>query len=316
MKIGAGDLKIKDLPKVEYLINGLIPMGLSYFFGSQGSFKTNFLLWATIESQNVDKIFGLDCKPFKTLWIDEENREIGMKDKISKISNGFDISEEELNKILRINTSEEFDILNDSKIKDLCKDIEEFKPNLIVIDSLSMVFNLDDRDPTNTKNIYRKLRPIIEKYNVAVVIIHHAIKKNFLKSKQDIYDMAGSKDLARMADAVVMLCKTDDEQFLIKHVKARYGKEEDGINFIISGDEHELNVFYEGKAAQVIKSKIEDCEHDIMDWAKDKDGKTFKRKDILSVMLGKEHKASAIDSALTSLRTSGKCEYTYGKYIF
>lgn len=314
VKIRAGDLRKKDIPKIEYLVEGLIPTnGLVYCFGCSGCSKTNLLLYAVMCSAIGKKVLEFETKKFKTLWLDEENREPGMKDKIDKLANGLGITDDVLNEYIEILISDGFNILDKASINNLKKEIEEFKPQLVVIDSIAKVFPLDERNEKDVRKIYTVLRPLIEEFGVTFVLIHHARKKNFMQFSRDMEDMSGSREFGAMADSVILFDEIKEGTFLLKQVKNRYASKTYSVNFEVIGDNEEINVVYTGKAIDKYLDKTNKCKEDILKWMVDKEICEFKRKEALEVMQELGHKASAIDSALKSLRET-ELDYTYGTY--
>ncbi len=313
VKIRADELLRKDIPKIEYLVEGIIPKnGLVYCFGSAGSFKTNFLLYSAICSTMEKNVFEFKTEKFRTLWIDEENRESGMKDKLGKIARGLEAEDKHIQNI-EILISEGFNILGKESIEKLKKDIEEFNPQMIVIDSIAKVFPLNERDEKDVRKIYTILRPIIEKYNVSIILIHHARKKNFMQFSQEMEDISGSREFTAMADSIILLDEIKEGTFLLKQVKNRYSSKTHALNFDVIGDEEEINVLYTGRVIDKYTDKTNQCKTDILKWIEDKNISEFKRKEALEIMKEKGHKASAIDSALKSLK-GNELDWIYGIY--
>ena len=314
VKILASELMEKEIPKIEYLVEGIIPKnGLVYCFGSAGSFKTNFLLYTAICGVMGKKVLDIfDTKKFKTLWLDEENREIGMKDKICKLVMGMDAQGKELSNI-ELLISNGFNILNPLSIEHLKQEIDEFKPKLVVIDSIAKVFPLSERDEKDVRKIYAVLRPIIEEFGVSFILIHHSRKSNFMQFKKGLEDMSGSREFGAMADSIILLDDLGNGKFLFKQVKNRYDSKVYAENFEVSGDESEIHITYTGKAKDKYLDKTNACKEDILKWVDEKNIKEFKRKEAVDVMKGEGHKASAIDSALKSLK-GNELEGEFGTY--
>ena len=204
--ISYSDLLKMDIPPVDYLVDGIIPKAsLVFCFGAPGSFKTNFLLYASMLGCDNQNIFDFKVKrKFKTLWIDEENRDIGMKDKISKISNGItwnDIKNRDDNLVV---ISRGFQLISPGSIIWLGETIDQYKPDMVVIDSIAKVFPLNERDEKDVRMIYSQLSMLIKKYGITIVLIHHSRKKNFQQSSRDMEDIAGSREFAAMADSMIL----------------------------------------------------------------------------------------------------------------
>ncbi|MCK5177224.1 MAG: AAA family ATPase, partial [Candidatus Aenigmarchaeota archaeon] len=283
--ITADKLLKKDIPKIEYLVEGIIPKaGLVYCFGPSGSFKTNFLLYLVMMGAIGKNVFDFNIKEkFRTLWLDEENRDIGMKDKISKISNGIGIENGDLRKI-NILISEGFNILNKIALDNLDYYINKHNPDLVVIDSIAKVFPLSERNEGDVRKIYTFLKPFITKYKLTFIIIHHARKKNFMQFTRDIEDISGSREFAAMADSILLLDEMTNGKYMLKQVKNRYFQKVYAENFEVTGDDNEMRIIYTGKAKDKYLAKALEVKYAIRKWIKDKNIKLFKRKDAVEIM--------------------------------
>jgi len=314
VKIRAGKLREKDLPKISYLVEGIIPKnGLVYCFGSAGSFKTNFLMYTAMCSALGENSLDFKTEKFRTLWLDEENREIGMRDKVDKIANGLEIDNKILDDHIEILISDGFNILKSDSLIRLEEAIKEFKPQLVVIDSIAKVFPLSERDEKDVRRIYGVLRPMIEKHNVTFVLIHHARKKNIMQNGRDMEDISGSREFASMADSIILLESMKAGVFMLKQVKNRYNSKTYAVNFEVSGDDEAIYVNFTGMVKDKYLDRMNKCKEELVKWAESKGIKEFKRKEALDAMLEVGHKQSNIDAALKSLKEN-EVDGVYGIY--
>lgn len=107
-------------------------------------------------------------------------------------SRGFDLLPEETTENLQV-----FTYLDLGNLGELEKKLEDFKPDLVVIDSLtSITLNLgvSENDAEFAKYVYR-LKDLLKKYNSASILIHHENKS----SQEGILRVSGS---ARITAAV------------------------------------------------------------------------------------------------------------------
>jgi len=314
--ISADKLLKLNIPNVEYLVDGIVPKsGIIYCFGPPGSFKTNFLLYLSMKGALGHTVFDFNIKQkFKTLWLDEENRKIGMKDKIMKLKNGMNIENDDLENI-NILISEGFNILNKISLDTLDFYIRKHKPNLVVIDSIAKVFPLSERNEGDVRKIYTFLKPFIIKYNVAFMLIHHARKKNFMQFSRGMEDISGSREFAAMADSILLLDEMKNGSYMLKQVKNRYSQKVYAENFEVVGDDDMMKLVYTGKVKDKYLAKALEVQYAIEKWIKDNKIKSFKRKDIVEVMKSEGFKESNIDRALKILKSSGKYGNGFGEYL-
>ena len=88
------------------------------------------------------------------------------------------------------------------------------KPNLIVIDSLGGAFQGDENSKKETAQFLKKLSVLADRYNVALVLIHHLRKKSPFSpsSSVDLDKIRGSSSIAQFVRSVIWLDKPDPRQ--------------------------------------------------------------------------------------------------------
>jgi len=315
--ISAKELLKANIPKIEYLVEDIIPRaGLVYCFGSPGSFKTNFLLYTAISGSEGKDVFNFKIqKKFRTLWLDEENREIGMKDKLCKIFNGMEVKEESLENI-QISICANFNILGKKSLEKLDEWITKYKPDMVVIDSIAKVFPLSERDEGDVRKIYTFLSPFIKKYGVTFILIHHARKRNFLQVSKDMEDISGSREFGAMADSILLLDEVNEGKYLLKQVKNRYSSKVYAENFEVTGNDEKIEISYMGKVKDAYLIRVLEVKSAISKWIGEKKITKFKRKEAVDVMKTCGYKESNIDKALKLLKSSGELTGEYGEYVY
>jgi len=310
------ELLNKELPKIQYLVDKIIPQaGLVIVCGAPGSFKTNFLLYTSMLGCDGQNIFEFEVEDkFNTLWIDEENREIGMKDKISNIKNGIefnDIESLDNNKLL---ISTDF-YLQGASLKKLDELLEKYKFDMVVIDSIAKVYPLSERDEREVRLIFTYLNPLIKKYGTTFVLIHHTRKKNFSQKSTNLEDLAGSREFGAMADSIIVIDGVSSNTYLLKQVKSRYSIKCPAINFKVSGDGGIMNIEYDGTVADKYKRMSETISIEIRKWVFNNPKKDYSTNQIVDPMKELGYKRSNILKALKSLvDDEGFFNHQYNKY--
>jgi len=242
----------KSIPPVEYLVGDIIPKSsLIYLYGPSGTFKTSFLLYTVINGSMGKDVFDYKVeKPFKTLWIDEENREVGMKHKLNKLINGMKVDLSG-NYFMICN---EINILNKEHINEIEKIIKERDIDLLVIDSLTKVFPGRQRDEDETKFIFTRLNPLMVKYGVSIVVIAHSRKLGKDQIHRTLEDLSGSKELGAQSDGALLMYKYETNGYRLQQTKNRHAEETEPINFEVNSDDDSIEIRYLGLASDNIEA--------------------------------------------------------------
>jgi len=242
----------KDLPPIEYLVDKiLVKGGITYFYGPPESFKTTLLLHIATKGYYGEKIFEYEVKkPFRTLWIDEEQGEIGIQDKLRKVSKGIGKTNFDKNVIWIFN---DINILNKKHIEEMTDVIEKNDISLIVIDSLAKVFMGNERDESEVKYIFTRLKPLIEK-GISIVIIAHTRKMQQGQDHRDLEDLSGSRELGAQCVGALLLYQYEPNGYCLNQTKCRYGLKTEPINFETVGNEDTIELRYLGLASDNIEA--------------------------------------------------------------
>lgn len=308
----------KDIPPIDYLVEGLIPKaGLVYLFGPPGSFKTNFALYLSMLGADGQHFFDFKIqKKFRTLWIDEENREPGMKYKIEMLKKGICFKDPGCLDSNLLVISSGFRLIIPEAGRDLLYDLlKRHRPDLVVIDSIAKVFPFNERDEKEVCLIYSHLSPLIEEFGTTFLLIHHSRKKSQQQSSRSMEDISGSREFSAMADSMLLL-EDHGSYYLLKQVKNRYDSPCPAINFNVDRSGDAIVITYEG----MVREKFRRIEQQIADalkkWLNMEKIGEFKRGEAVEAMEALGFKHSNIDSALRILTTQGFLNNeTYGKYI-
>jgi RecA-family ATPase len=287
------ELSIKDIPSIEYLVEPIIPRkGITYLYGPPGSFKTNFAIYTAVLGAYGKDVFGFPVKrPFSTFFVDEENREIGMKEKIVKISKGLGLKPPEN---CYVETKRNFSIIDEACLRWL-EECMDYKVDWVVFDSISKIFPLDERNEQDVKKIYKSITPFITKYGIAFTPIHHTRKRAEGQYSRHMEDLSGSREFSASADSLIQIEQKKDV-YLLKQTKNRYSAQVKAINFTVSGNGADISLYFQGEAEQNMLSKAREA---ILRWAEDEGKRPFKTKELTDDLDGSINKTQ-IEKSLKS----------------
>jgi len=251
------DFRNQPLPDMNWLIENIVrEESLTYIYGPPGSGKTIFMFYAVTCAVKGINVFNYEVeKPVGILWIDEESRERGCIYLAHVIPNGKTFKGVNFDNVnFNIATDNNINILADvGKIEEL---IKQYKPDIIVIDSIAKVFPYDERDKTHVRLIYSYLSPLITKYKVSFILIHHSRKTQF-GQKKSLNEISGSHEFSAQCDDLIFIEKikteNDKTRCMLTSQKKRYGVGFESIDFDIFGNGTYLDVEYSGPSSENVK---------------------------------------------------------------
>ena len=191
---------------LRWVIPGLLPLGETILLAAQA--KTGKSLLATDIAYSVlsgDRTIGeLPGVTGKVLLVSSDESPNSTKRRLK--TRGFDLLPESYEN-LRIMT--DLDLAN---LGELEEELEDFKPQLVVIDSLTSIsrdIGVSENDAEYAKGIYR-LKEVIGRYGASGILIHHENKD---KDAKGLAKVAGSARIVAATWGIAQLvsAKPDDD---------------------------------------------------------------------------------------------------------
>ena len=288
-------LIVYDLPPIEWVVQGLIPKsGITILGGDSGSYKTFVAMHIACCIAEGLPVFGhFQTTKGKVIYIDEENGKIVIKSRLLKIvpdgSYNIDNVAYVSDKNIKLD-----DVNWKKRLEDL---IMEFKPDLIIIDSMVRFFSGSENSSDDVKKIFDMIKYFKAKYNAAWLILHHTRKGHGKKGKDDL---RGSGDFAAFVDAVSIINK-ENNQITITQSKNRHQIPIPDFGVEVINKEDKTLVFeYRKLEHKTISSKPEQCVEAIKEWILEFGNKEFKTAEIKELLKDK-HTQNSIFSALEIL---------------
>lgn len=207
------NLMAQQFPEAQWVVDRLIPEGITVMSAAPMSFKTWLLLSIASSVAAGSKLFGqFDAQQSGVLMIDEEDsarmiqqrlKMLGAESSIPiyfMIGQGFKLDDTQIAKVIR-----------------LCK---ENDIRLLTIDSLVRVHNAKENDAVEMAEVFSKLRRFTSN-GINVLITHHNRKG---KSESPGEDMRGSSDIFAAVDCNLAVTR-DGRDIVVKQVKLRVAEE-------------------------------------------------------------------------------------------
>lgn len=213
-----GDLKRKEMPRPEMIINGLPRGSVALLQAVTNVGKTTLALNLAVSLATGREFYPL-CEagpPRKILFIDYETPEAMFQDDLNVMSRR--LSEEEIRLLdqnfrsycfMRTDDDRELILENEDLWKHLALTAREWRADMIVIDPVSLAFpNVDENDNTSiTSKMHGPLRSIVKMSGAALLFTHHVGKEKSEEGRARVgaYRSRGGSSIGGLARLILDL---------------------------------------------------------------------------------------------------------------
>ena len=299
------DLSSYEGANVEWTIEGLIPRkSVGVLTGKRSTFKSFLSINASCcVASGKDFLGRFKTEKGKVLYLDKENGTFIMSPRVEMNKKGLNIEEElDIGFIC-------FSQLKVDKNLDLWaleEVIEKEGINLLVIDTYRRAISFDENSAGEVSKLFVDgLRPLVEKHNLSILLIHHD-KKGGENSGDEMDQIRGSSDLANYCD-FILKSERKGKNIILKQLKCRNAVEINPVEISINTDE-ETFISFESKGDYVQMSAEERCSEDLIIWIEEKKVGDFKTKEAQEIVFSKGYKKQIFFNALKRLESSGIIE--------
>lgn len=291
----------------EWIIDKLIPTkSVCILTGKRGTLKT-FLTLAISYAVALGNPFldKFDAKKGKVIYLDKENGIAIMKKRTEMLRHGMNINGEKIDIGFICFSQIKLDKLGG--VAAIESVIKEHKPHLLIVDTYRRSVSFDENDAGKVSTLFvDTLRPIVEKHNTSILLIHHNRKSSGHSEVADEMDeMRGSSDLANYAD-IILKTERRGKSLVLKQLKNRNAEEELPIKIKCEFSENSsscLKLLYDGEFKK--QSKSEKCCELLLLWINENDIKQFKTSDAKKIAFKKGVKESSFKYALNEMENKG-----------
>ncbi|GAA0685537.1 AAA family ATPase [Clostridium cadaveris] len=203
-------LKSSPIEKPSFLVHRLIyDKGINLLVGDPKTFKTYIAL--DIALGVITGTTTLGHEVFKKGKVLLMSTELDVRDRIINLINGrkleLDIFKDNL---FMFDYNSSLDSFEWNKDKNIFEDmIVKFKPDLVILDPISYIFDGEITDNDEVKQFFRELKEMINKYNFSVILTHH---NNRMKNTNRNGKISGAAAFSRHSDSVIHLEKFDEDE--------------------------------------------------------------------------------------------------------
>lgn len=312
------ELENYQIKEKEWIVDKLIPnKSVCILTGKRGTMKTFLaLLLCYSVAKGTKFLNNFDTKQGKIIYLDKENGINIMKKRTKMIKDGLESNDNNDFPIGFICFSQiKIDKLGG--ITAIEQILEEHKPKLLIIDTYRRAVGFDENDAGKVSELFVDiLRPIVEKNDVSIILIHHNRKSSggSGESVDEMDELRGSSDLANYADIIIKL-ERKSQKLIIKQLKNRNAEEFPAFsiltNFCVddNGEVNHLKFIYEGE--QKKETQIEKCIENLMIWFTQDNIKRFRTHNAKEIAFRKGIKETNFKNALVEMTDRGIIKKTY-----
>ncbi len=194
---------------VNWLVENIIPKSeVCILPGKRGDGKTWIADDLALGVASGTQAFGENVpEPKNVLIIDEEGGDNQQATRIQLLAKGRGIEKENLNLMSMSYSGLKLDQPNSKKFLEFLEILEEFKPDLIIVDCLQRVVSIDiDKENAQISAMFTSIiRPLIKKYDTGFLFIHHLRKSptgNQGSSGDPLDEVRGGSEITNYARCV------------------------------------------------------------------------------------------------------------------
>ena len=231
------ELKNYETEDKEWIIEKLVPSrSVGVWTGKRGTMKTFIVLNAiACIASGRDFLDRYATTKGKIIYLDKENGVFVMKQRMPMIKKGMKL-EEDLDIGFICFSSLKIDKMKD--VEQITNIIKEHKPSLLVVDTYRRGISFEENDAGKVSELFvDTLRPLVEKYNLSIILIHHDRKGEATGDEMDM--IRGSSDLANYAD-FILKNERKGKNLILKQLKMRMAQEEVPLEMKVSSDEEKI----------------------------------------------------------------------------
>ena len=298
------DLMTRPISKRKWLTDILVPEnGIILVASTAGLYKTFTMLHLAVCLATGKPVFGKWTvpEPVKVLFVDEENTEMTLRERLGMLLKGMHI-EFPCNNLcylsqegIRLDVKETF-----LRLK---KFIVDHEIRCVIIDSFMDVHTRSENDAQEMMSIFRALKASCKELNVSWIVIHHERKSSLGSPSGTKESIRGSSAITGAVDVgISFVTSGNDDSFVMINSKARLAEKfrPQQIDVIISDGSADFRCAGDSSVELDLST---DCARRLLIWIKDGHN-IFTMKEVFSMM--SDYSKATVKRALLSLMYENK----------
>lgn len=226
-------------PQPVPLIHGVIDCGTGVLFGGQPNVGKSWMVMdlAVAVSTGRPWLDSFATDRGGVLMIDEEGTEYGQYERFQMLFDGRGLAPFDVPLHVAIGTGIRLD--TDIGITRVRRMLERYKPRIVVLDSLVRLHSGDENSAKSMSNFFEITKKLMRTYETTFCFTHHVRKPSIeLSDPGDL--LRGTSEIRAWPDTIFVAAPGEtNQEIIIHHVKARYGKRMAPFRVIMQIDDNE-----------------------------------------------------------------------------
>ena len=206
--VTASELDLLDIPPIEWIVDGILPVGLSMIGAPSKYFKSYMALGLCVAVCTGSKFLGFDCTQRACLYLDLESTKRRPKNRLNQILGSSGKKPDNLYIITGTDGVGRIGKGFEQQIEYQLTEHPDIK--LIVVDVFQMIRQPAKRNQSGYDRDYddfKILKNIADQYNKGLMLIHHTRK---MKDPSDVFnELSGSVGVMGALDCAWVITKED-----------------------------------------------------------------------------------------------------------
>jgi len=224
------------IPPVQWLVEGLVPeSSMALFAGRQGEFKSYLSMYLAWCIATGTPFLNKKVKKGRVLYVDEENSIEEINARFEKLKNTFkelarkpkgnilgyadlekDVTD---NMALMFSKGIKMNMMGKTKLEET---IKEFKPIIVIVDSLVRVMDGDENNAGDARKVFNTIKDLSKNFGCSFFFLHHMRKFAQTRTgKVTVDDIRGSSDFTAAPSSILLMNRTDKENHLYEVTQAK-----------------------------------------------------------------------------------------------
>lgn len=301
--------------EIEWIIDGLIPRGsVGIIAGESGVGKSWFVLDLALSIATGQNWLGrFETQKSKVLIVDEENKDVLLRNRLKRFMYKYaEVTNENLQFMVGLGVDItpvkhiKKGFVESGDYKDFKDFLQEHKPDLMIIDSLTRIHHFDENDSMAMSEVFKNVKRIVDNVGVTVLFTHHFNKGSGRTSRR----IRGSSDIIAFPDYTLLVTRNGEngiskDGVVVKHDKSRWSEPVDEFAMLLNStieNEYQLELLDQEKVT-------------VWQWLLELlQSKTLTRNEIIA-QANNKFSAATVDRELKKRKRTQELEQpTYGMY--